>query len=57
MTTNLAEYLPQGNRQKSKPELGSKTALIPLSSLKRKRDGKVENKHISYAEVYESSQT
>ena len=55
MTTNLAEYLPQVNRQKSKPELGSKTALIPLSSLKRKRDGKVENKHISYAEVYESS--
>lgn len=65
MTMNLAQYLPQGNRQKSKPELGSKTALIPLSSLKRnsqnikiyhwKRDGKVENKHISYAEVYESS--
>lgn len=35
MTMNLAQYLPQGNRQKSKPELGSKTALIPLSSLKR----------------------
>lgn len=65
MTTNFAQYLSQGNREKSKPELGSKPALIPLSSLKRNsqnikiyhwnRDGKVENKHISNAEVYESS--